>query len=88
MFTISDFRKWRPDLMEAAEVSVHGTTYYVVKGPYARPLPSDRSEFYFDANGNFLAWNSDVGDSAEPRILHPANTSRKKISITAIPDLH
>lgn len=88
MFTISDFRKWRPDLTEAAEVSVRGTIYYVVKGPYARPLPSDHSEFYFDANGNFLTWNNDVGDSADPRILHPANTSRKKISITAIPDLH
>lgn len=54
MFTISAFRKWRPDLTEAAEVSVRGTIYYVVKGSYARPLPSDHSEFYFDANGNFL----------------------------------
>jgi hypothetical protein len=86
MRSIADFRKWRPDLTDAAKISVRGSTYFVVKGPFARPLPSDRSEFYFDSNGTFLTWNRDIGDIAEPRILHPGSSSREPISISDIPD--
>jgi hypothetical protein len=86
MLSIADFRKWRPDLTDAAKISVRGSTYFAVKGPFARPLPSDRSEFYFDSNGTFLTWNRDIGDISDPRILHPGSSSRESIAISDIPD--
>ena len=86
MLSIADFRKWRPDLTDAAKISVRGNTYFSVKGPFARPLPSDHSEFYFDSNGTFLTWNRDIGDVSEPRILHPGTSSREPIPISSIPD--
>lgn len=86
--SIGDFRKWRPDLTEAEQFSIRGITYFVVKGPYASPLPSDRSEFYFDSNGSFLTWNKDIGDIADPRIFHPGNTTRNPVHISDIPNQH
>jgi hypothetical protein len=86
MLSIADFRKWRPDLTDAAKISVHGNTYFAVKGPFAQPLPSGHSEFYFDSNGTFLTWNKDIGDISEPRILHPGSSSREPISISDIPN--
>ena len=86
MLSIADFRKWRPDLTDAAKISIRGSTYFAVKGPFARPLPSDRAEFYFDSNGTFLTWNRDIGDISEPRILHPGSSSREPISISDIPN--
>jgi hypothetical protein len=86
MLSIADFRKWRPDLTEATKISVRGSTYFAVKGPFARPLPSDHSEFYFDSNGTFLTWNRDIGDISDPRILHPGASSRESISVSDIPN--
>ena len=86
MLSIADFRKWRPDLTDAAKISVRGNTYFAVKGPFARPLPSDHSEFYFDSNGTFLTWNRDIGDFSDPRILHRGTSSRESISVTDIPN--
>lgn len=86
MKSIADFRKWRPDLTDAAKISVRGNTYFAVKGTFARPLPSDRSEFYFDSNGTFLTWNRDIGDIFDPRILHPGASARESISISDIPN--
>ena len=86
MLSIADFRKWRPDLTDAAKISVRGSTYFAVKGPFARPLPSDHSEFYFDSNGTFLTWNRDIGDISDPRILHPGASSRESISVSDIPN--
>lgn len=86
MQSIADFRRWRPDLTDAAKISVHGNTYFAVRGPFARPLPSDHSEFYFDSNGTFLMWNKDIGDFSDPRILHPGSSSRESISIADIPN--
>ena len=86
MLSIADFRKWRPDLTDAVKISVRGNTYYAVRGPFARSLPSAHSEFYFDSNGTFLTWNRDVGDFSDPRILHPGTSSRESISVTDIPN--
>jgi len=82
--TIADFVIWKPDWTEISEIDFHGSKYYAIKGPFARPLPSAGSEYYFDHLGNYLDRNKDVGDFSFPRLFSHPEAKRKKISMEEI----
>ena len=84
---IDSFREWRPDLEHAREMKIRGSIYYAVRGQYARPLPSSKSEYYFDLNGNYLGWNADPGDYKNPSLFFSPDAKYSSISIEAIPKL-
>jgi hypothetical protein len=82
---IEDFRQWNPSFTTAEIVTFHGSTYYVVRGPFARFKPSAYSEYYFDQNGNYVGRNVDPGDFREPAIFTARDAQRKPIDIKQIP---
>lgn len=82
---IQDFRRWEPSFTDAQILTFHGSTYYAVRGPFARSLPSAHSEYYFDHNGNYVGRNIDLGDFREPAIFTAPDTQRRRISIQEIP---
>ena len=82
---IEDFRQWNPSFTETEIVTFQGSTYYAVKGPFARFLPSTQSEYYFDHNGNYVGRNIDPGDVNEPAIFTARDTRRRAFSIKDIP---
>lgn len=82
---IQDFRRWNPALQAAQLIMFHGSTYYVVRGPFARVLASGPSEYYFDHNGNYVGRNVDIGDFYEPVIFSAKDAQRKDIEIDHIP---
>lgn len=86
--SISDFRDWQPDVKTAQQISFGDVIYYGVRGPATRFAASGPSEYYFDANGLYLAMNGDIGDFASPWLFHPNNRLgvRKSIEIKDIPD--
>ena len=72
---VVSFRVWRPDLDSATKIEVRDSTYYAVQGEYASPLPSSKSEYYFDSNGNLLGWNMDPGDYKNPSLFFDSDAS-------------
>lgn len=82
--TIHDFRIWQPSYTEAYKVEIRSSIYYIVTGDFARSNPSFKSEYYFDREGNYLAWNIDPGDFTTLDILSDKDTKRSKINIDEI----
>ena len=83
---IQNFRRWNPSFRKAQIVTIHGSTYYAVTGPFARSMPSGPSEYYFDQNGNYIGRNVDIGDFYEPAIFSAKDAQRKPIDIERIPN--
>ena len=85
MKNIQDFRRWNPSFTTTQVIAFHGSTYYAVKGPFARSQPSAHSEYYFDHNGNYVGRNIDPGDFREPAMFTSSDAQRKPIDIQEIP---
>jgi len=83
---IGDFRRWNPALTNAQAVTVRGSTFYAITGPFARFKASGPSEYYFDQNGNYVGRNVDTGDFYEPAIFFAKEAQRKPINIEQIPN--
>ena len=86
--SISDFRDWQPDVETAQQILFGDVVYYAVRGPVTRFAASGPSEYYFDANGLYIAMNGDIGDFPSPWLFHPSNRlgARTSIDIDDIPD--
>jgi len=82
--TIHDFRMWQPSYTEAYKLEIRSSIYYIVTGDFARSMPSSKSEYYFDREGNYLAWNIDPGDFTTLDILSDKDAKRSKINIDEI----
>jgi len=86
--SISDFKDWQPDVKTAQQISFGDVIYYGVRGPETHFAASGPSEYYFDANGLYIAMNGDIGDFPSPWLFHPRNRLgvRTSIGINDIPD--
>ena len=82
---IESFQKWRPEFTEAKRMEIRGSVFFAVRGPYARPMPSAKSEYYFDSKGNYLGWNVDPGDDKTPSLFFSKDAKHSIISIDEIP---
>ena len=84
---IQDFRRWNPSFRQVQTVTIYGSTYYAVRGPFARSLPSGPSEYYFDHKGNYVGRNLDIGDFDEPAIFSSKDAQRESVEIESIPTM-
>lgn len=81
--TLDEFRKWRPQYMNAYRIETRGAVYYLVHGERARALASGPSGYVFDGRGNFVGWVLDTGDDSYLRITMD-ETARKPLPVSDI----
>jgi len=62
IFTINEFKDWKPSFTQTQKVILKENTIFIVQGDYSRFFPSPKSEYYFDQKGNYINWNKDPGD--------------------------
>ena len=78
--SVADFYDRFGQAAHATKLNVNGEVYYELRGPlppnWSIALPSARPAYIFDAQGGFVDWRSDPGDSPCWRGRWPLNDAK------------
>jgi hypothetical protein len=59
----------------------NGYEYFLITGPAGKLIvPSGPSGYFFDLQGNYIGWSSDIGNSHGPNGIFQDESKRTKIS--------
>ena len=76
---------WLKKPMGSYRVTANNTVYYQITGPAGRYLASGPSAYSFDAQGRFIGWSADMGDSKTPAEVFREGAKREKIPLDQLP---